>query len=141
MIDSILQWLRSPETLVSLWGALGGFVASETPRRKAEIMSKLTQRERAIASKYRRYLREKAKAKSLYDRADGTLEELSVLMREHSRLVEVKNKQGQSSFHLIAKIRKDGRELHLIDCAAGTGIVLGWASACVRRYEPKEIDP
>jgi hypothetical protein len=43
MIDSILQWLRSPEFLVSLWGALGGFVASEFKRREAKLLPPTTQ--------------------------------------------------------------------------------------------------
>jgi hypothetical protein len=43
MIYPIPQWLSSPETLVSLWGAVGGFVASEFKRREAKLLPPTTQ--------------------------------------------------------------------------------------------------
>ena len=44
MIDSIWQWLTSPgpDALVSMWGAVGGFVASEFKRREAKLLPPIT---------------------------------------------------------------------------------------------------
>jgi hypothetical protein len=42
MIDSIWRWLTSADTLVSMWGAIGGFVASEFKRREAKLLPPTT---------------------------------------------------------------------------------------------------
>src|SRR5258708_28500004 len=43
MSYSIWQWLISSDTLVSMWGAVGGFVASEFKRREAKLLPPTTQ--------------------------------------------------------------------------------------------------
>jgi hypothetical protein len=37
MSSAIVQWLISDDVIVSMWGALGGFVASEFKRREAKL--------------------------------------------------------------------------------------------------------
>jgi hypothetical protein len=51
MIESIWQWLTSADTLVSMWGAIGGFVASEFKRREAKLLPPTTRINLTVAER------------------------------------------------------------------------------------------
>ena len=105
-------------------------------------MAKLTKFERTVASRYRKHIKAKDAAKKFYDRADELLEEIAHLLGEKSpKPLMVASKTGQITFHRVARIREDGRELHCIDKAAGENLVIDWVHGCVRRYELTTVDP
>ena len=88
-------------------------------------MAPLTKRARSIASHFRRYEKSREQAKKFYDRADRLLVDIA------------KRIQPKTS----ARVRDDGRELHLKDNSLGEEAILGWGHGAVRRYEVKVVDP
>ncbi len=105
-------------------------------------MASLTKRERSIASKFRRYEKAQAKAKTFYTRADTLLAQIALLMSANNRKpVAITSRTGVVSYHYVARIRESGQELHCTDRAAGDALVLGWGHGAVRRYELETLNP
>jgi hypothetical protein len=104
-------------------------------------MPPLTQRERTIAAKFRRFERTKEKAKELYDRADGILTEI-VQSLEGPKLTKARADLFElaKSKHSI-RISEDGKQLHLREAAPDEKGILGWGHGAVRQFDPKVVNP
>lgn len=88
-------------------------------------MSKLTKKERSIASKFKKREKAKEQAKKFYDRADA-------LTLEIAKAIQPKT---------FVRIHEDGKQLHLLNNAAGEEMIVGWAHGALRRWELKVVNP
>jgi hypothetical protein len=104
-------------------------------------MPGLSQRERSIAAKFRRYTSVKDKAKELYDRADGILTDI-VRQLEAPKLTKMREQvtEAAKSHHSI-RISEDGKTLHVREAAADEKGILGWGHGAVRQFDPKIVNP
>lgn len=98
----------------------------------------LTKRERAIASKYRKYERAKDEAKKFYDRADRLLIEIADAMLIHRR---AKNESDYLPVRLPVRISDDGRLLQIAEAKPDEKGILGWGHAAVRQFSLKVVNP
>ena len=88
-------------------------------------MSHLTKKERSIASKFKKREKAKEQAKKFYDRADA-------LTLEIAKQIQPKT---------FVRIHEDGKQLHLLNNAAGEEMIVGWGHGAVRRYDLKVVNP
>ena len=88
-------------------------------------MSKLTKKERSIASKFKKREKAKEQAKKFYDRADA-------LTLAIAKAIQPKT---------FVRIHEDGKQLHLLNNAAGEEMIVGWAHGALRRWELKVVNP
>ena len=88
-------------------------------------MSKLTKKERSIASKFKKREKAKEQAKKFYDRADA-------LTLEIAKAIQPKT---------FVRIHEDGKQLHLLNNAVGEEMIVGWGHGAVRRYDLKVVNP
>ena len=88
-------------------------------------MSKLTKKERSLASKFKKREKAKEQAKKFYDRADA-------LTLEIAKAIQPKT---------FVRIHEDGKQLHLLNNAAGEEMIVGWGHGAVRRYDLKVVNP
>jgi vacuolar-type H+-ATPase subunit E/Vma4 len=104
-------------------------------------MPPLTQRERSIAAKFRRFEKVKERAKALYEQADGILTELAQQM-EGPKLTKMRAQLAElaKDRHTV-RIDEDGRSLHLREASADEKGILGWGHGAVRQFDPKVVNP
>ena len=108
---------------------------------KLQPMPPLSQRERSIAAKFRRYEAIQEKAKSLYDRADGILTEI-VRQLEGKRLTKMREQLTEAAkSHHSVRISEDGKTLHVREASADEREFSARGHGAVRRFDPKVVNP
>ena len=88
-------------------------------------MSKLTKKERSIASKFKKREKAKEQAKKFYDRADA-------LTLEIAKAIQPKT---------FVRIHEDGKQLHLLETKPDERGIVGWGHGAVRRFDLKVVNP
>lgn len=104
-------------------------------------MPPLTQRERSIAHKLRRWEKCKEQAKALYDKADGILTQIAREM-EGPKLTRMREQIAElaKEKHFI-RIDENGKSLQLREASPDEKGILGWGHGAVRQFNPKVVNP
>ena len=104
-------------------------------------MAGLSKRERSIAAKFRRYEKEREKAKKCYDRADSILMEIAAQI-DGPKIAKLRTEltAALGARRSLVRITEDGKQLQLREVSADERGILGWGHGAVRQFDLKVVN-